>query len=82
MPDILDLQREIDRLRALLWDHDIDPDPIREQFGPPTKEMSSMAAIVNTTLAARAPKMVESLLKGNALLRHLSSDEWRNVYGA
>lgn len=77
MPDrILELEREIERLRGLLLDYDIDPDPALPQVGPPTAAIASIGALVNATFAVHAQKVAASMVKNNPLLRRLSRKEY------
>lgn len=81
MPDrILELEQEIERLRDLLRDNDIDPEPVREMFGPPTADMANTFALVNATLRARAPQMIAAITRQNPRLTRLSQKSWDGVY--
>lgn len=81
MPDrILELEQEIERLRDLLWDNDIDPEPVREMFGPPTASEANISALVNATLRAHAPQMIAAITRQNPLLTRLSQKSWSGVY--
>lgn len=77
---ILELEREIDRLRDLLWENDIDPEPVKEMFGPPTADMANITALVNATLRARAPQMMAAITRANPLLQKLSKETWDKAY--
>lgn len=80
MPDrFLELEQEIERLRGLLLDYDIDPDPALPQFGPPTAATASIGALVNAALAIHAPNIAASVVKNNPLLRRLSREQYVRV---
>lgn len=77
---IFELKQEIERLRDLLWESDIDPDPIKEMFGPPTASEANISTLINATLRARAPQMVAAITRQNPLLTRLSQKSWSGVY--
>lgn len=68
---ILELEQEVERLRDLLFDHDIDPDPTPELYGPPTAP-TRWDFIVAATLRARSISLVDSVTRTNPLLRRLT----------
>ena len=72
---LIQLEAENQRLRDLLVDYGIDPEPAPvepPQFGPPTH----IEYLMQRTVERAAGKIVEGLLNSSPLLRWLQGEEW------
>lgn len=73
--DVAILRVENDRLRDLLIEYDIDPDPAPpepEQFGPPTEWAWRMRKL----FARSAAHAAVDLMRQTEAVRHLSGNQW------